>query len=337
MGWVQFSDILTQIRDFLKERDTDGYWTQEELRRHANAGIQEFARRAKCVEGAWSIDVEPGIQSYTLPTSLIPGSVRAVHFYPPGEDRIRLEYLAFNKFRLNYMTYPTADRGTPYVYSLWHDCVFLGPPPDRAEYAPVKVIAEGQYTYIEMPNGEDTYQILENSTVLVGKEEVLVEVVTAASLGLTGANKVILNLPEDEDWVLCDTSSGIGTVEIRLANYILYAHLPDNNDINLYETDVQSYHGHIQIDGYMYPEEITDDDAGLEIHDAYARGPVYAAVRDCLLADKDPAGASVFSALLEPMIVQANAMSRKHQWDQHVGVSTGNEELGRARRHGRNL
>lgn len=337
MGWVNAGDLITGCRDFLKERDEDGYWTHEEILRHVNAGMGEFARRSKSIEACWSLDAKPGIAAYAAPATMIPSTLRYVQFQPPGLLPHRLEYLQEQVFGFNYPPYPTAAWNVPYVYTYWKNCIVLGPTPKAYEFAPCRVIAEGKYTSIHLPNEQERIQILENATTITGKVEVKVEVVTAASLGLSGLNKVILNLPEDEKWVLCDAASPTGPVQLRLDNYVIYAHLPSGKDISLYETDVQSYHGTLHIHGYADPEPLVEDEDGLEIHDAYERAPVYAAMRDMSIADDRADRAQLFEAMFDRIVTEANLWARKHQWDQSTDTSTAIEELGRPRQHGRSM
>ena len=331
MGWVNLGDMRTRVRDFLKERDEDGYWTNEEINRHINEGVTVFARDSRSVEGSFSQDVEPGRQAYNLPGMVLQGGITYVQFQEPGKDPFRLEYLDPERFHWEYPVYTT---GVPNVYSIRDGCLYLGPTPKRYDEAPVKMVVEGSYVSILL-TPSDRIQLLAASTSQLGLEVVKIEVVTAASLGLTGANKVILNLPEDEDWVLCDTTSTVGLVTIVLDNYILKAKLPDGNYANLYATDIQSQHGTLLIHGYEFAEKLVDDTDGCEIHDEYIMAPVHYAVSMCFAADDKRAQAADFLALFQDAVNKANWANRMRQSDQLVGTRTSREELGRAPRHRR--
>ena len=339
MGWLNREYARTRMRDFLKERDDDGYWTAEELNRHFEDGLKTFAREAKCIEACWTIDVQPGKQAYTAPPTMLPGSLRYVQFQAPGEDPERMEYLEERRFAF---TYPLLTTGVPDTYTIWRDCVYLGKTPKRYDYAPLRVVASGDLTYILMPNEVDRIDLLANSTTLLGEDTLVVEVVTSSSLGLTGSNKVVIRQPEDQDFVLTDTTSAVGAVEIRLDNYIIYAHLPNDDDVALYSTlgtaiETQSFHGRLHVHGYAGAEPPQDDTDGVEIHDDYLNGPIYYAVAMALMADSRHDEASTYLALYSGIMQDAKLWARRHQFDQLNGIVTGVEELGRAAQHRRNL
>jgi len=331
MGWYNLLDLRTRVRDFLKERDDDGYWTNDELNRHINAGVREFGRKSRCVEACFSQDVQPGKQAYSAPGTMLQGSLAYVQFQEPGQDPVRLEYLDDRRFHFEY---PLYTLGIPRVYTIWRDCIYLGPTPKRYDEAAIRLISEGLYTYALLPNGDRIY-LLQNSTTLLGQDVATVEVVTAASLSLTGSNKVVVHLPEDEDVVLFETTSRTGTVTIVLDNYILKAKLPDGNYVNLYEVGLQSYHGTLHLHAYEVPEPFSEDTDGCEIHDEYQEGPVYYAVWLALLADSKGDLAAPFKAMFDSMVNEANWANRMHQFDQINGRQTAREELGRVPSHRR--
>jgi hypothetical protein len=321
------------VRDILKENDDDGYWTDTQLNRLVNSGVREFARQSKSIEGCWSMDVQPGVQNYAAPHEMIPGTLRYVEFEPPGLDRHRLETMDERVFRFEYQKWTL---GVPYQYGIWEDCIYLGPTPKRYDEAPIRIIAEGATTYALMPNGADRFDLLTNSTTLVGKDLLVLEVVTAASISLTGDNKVVLQMPEDEVFVLFDTTSTVGTCTVVLDNFILKVKLPSGDTANLVQTTLQSHHGILHVHGYADPEPFQLDTDGCLIHDTYTMAPAYYASFVALMGDEKPVMANIWKRLFDGMVVEANTWARKQQWDQGLGVKTAMEELGRPRAHGRN-
>ena len=332
MGWENRLSIRTNVRDILKEDDDDGFWTDAQLNRMINAGVREFARKSKSIEGCWTLDVQPGVQNYAAPHEMIPGTLRYVQFEPPGLAPYRLETMDERVFHFEYPKWP---RGQPYQYTIWDDCIYLGPTPKRYDEAPIRIVAEGATTYALLPNG-DRFDILANATTLIGKDELVLEVVSAASISLTGDNKVVLQMPEDEVFVLFDTGSTLGACTVVLDNFILKVKLPSGDTANLIQTTLQSHHGVMHVHGYADPEPFQEDTDGCLIHDTYTMAPAYYAAFVALMGDSRPAEANVWKDLFDAQVLEANQFARRQQWDQGLGVKTSMEELGRPRVHGRN-
>ena len=332
MGYETLLTMRTAVRDNLSESDEDGFWGNAKLNRFINAGVREFARKSRCVEGCWSRDIEPGKQEYSAPTSMLQGSARYVEFEEPGKDPVRMEFLKETVFRFNY---PSYSYGVPRVWSIWQHCIKLGPTPEWHVETALKAFVEGTDVYIRMPSG--TRHTLGVSPInVLGEQLVPLTVETAVTVGLTGDNRLAVNLPDDNYLVVGTTSSRTGGASLQLAASSIKAKYPDGTySAELFAAGVDSWHGTIHIHGYQDPEPCVLDTDGTEIMDEYSRGPVLYATYSALLSDRRGTEGVPYKIEFDSMVNEANNWARKHQSDQRNGVMTAFEELGRVPTHRR--
>lgn len=333
MGYENLESIRTRVRDNLGESDTDGFFGTAKLNRFVNAGVREFARKSRCVEGCWSQDVQPGKQMYSTPTDMLQGSLRYVQFEEPGQEPHRCEFLEERRFHFEY---PKTDYGVPKVFSIWRQCIYLGPTPQWYDESPMKVFVEGTSVYIRMPSGT-THSLGVSPINILGEQLCAMEVVAATHVGLTGDNRLVVNLPDDNHLVYA-SAAGIdtGSASLQLAASSIKAKYADGTySAELFSAAVDSWHGTMHIHGYRDPEPFQLDTDGCEIKDEYAEGPALYATFAALRSDRRLAEAASFKDEFDVMVNEANLWARKHQSDQRSGVQTGREELGRAPTHRR--
>jgi hypothetical protein len=317
---------------FVGESDTDGFWTTAKVNSLIKSGVREFARKSRCIEGCWSRDIEAGKNRYSAPSEMLQGSLRYVQFEAPGKDPERMEFLEERRFQLEYAA---QSYGVPNTYSIWEHCIFLGPTPQWHVETAMKVFVEGTAVYIRMPSGT-THSLGVSPINILGEQLCTLSVVTAVSVSLTGDNRLIVNLPDDNFLVIATTTTAVGGASLQLSVSSIKAKYSDGTySAEIQAASVDSWHGTIHIHGYRDPEPFVDDEDGCEIFDEYADGPVLYALYAGLRSDRRYAESIPFKHDFDSMVLEANLWARKHQSDQRNGVTTGREELGRAPTHRR--
>lgn len=150
------SQILTDVRNQLKET-APAFWTNEELVRLINRGIQDFANRTRMLQDKTMLSLEEGRSSYPLPNNWI--STRLVmhkqvvdgvdnwrRVQPTNLEKITQENPAF-------MDQTQTDR--PAQYFIWGSDIYVIPAPNAANCSdsdlvmfyvstPIPIISESQ-------------------------------------------------------------------------------------------------------------------------------------------------------------------------------------------------
>lgn len=111
------AQALLAVRERLDE-STSTAWTDAELRRWINEGVEDIVQRTECLQSSDTISAVAGTRSYTLSQRII--RINRVTYQPSGDSRIfPLEYRDFNAMDSVWWTQQAVTSNTPIYFTLW--------------------------------------------------------------------------------------------------------------------------------------------------------------------------------------------------------------------------
>lgn len=300
MGYESLGSLRQKVNDQLKNDETTGFWTKAQLNRYVVMGLRDLSRQAYCVESSAREEVKPGVQAYELPLNLIHGGIYNVEFEPPDESPRERYPLKYKPIRLLRSWGTTA--GDPLYFSLWKNCLYLYPVPERSGAQKINLVEEDGTVWLELPN-EENVALWTVDGGEIGRTELALEVVSGfLTVELTNGDVFYLG-----------AVTGTGTAQLYLKDEKVYAELPNGDKLYLWESEDAYGYGRILVQYYGLGEEPVDDADGIEIEDAAVDALVDYVCWRAYLQDENVTMAMVHRQNYNEFVVDANQRYRQRQ------------------------
>lgn len=116
---ITLADAREQVRDLIDE-STAQFWTDDQLNRWINQGVQDIARRSLALRKISQVAVTAETQNYPAPTDIY--EIYRVEFVPStGSFIYPLTWMGYQEADQAWGTYQSFPAAWPEIFTLWNN------------------------------------------------------------------------------------------------------------------------------------------------------------------------------------------------------------------------